>query len=99
MRMAPTSTEALLWEQLRGSRLGVAFRRQVVIGPYIVDFCAPSVRLVVEVDGGYHDLRIRQDARRERWLKREGWRVVRVSAAEVLSDISVVVAGIERHLR
>ncbi|MBK8251153.1 MAG: DUF559 domain-containing protein [Polyangiaceae bacterium] len=54
MRATPTTSEAILWEALRGSQVGVMFRRQVVIGPYIVDFCAPSVRLVVEVDGGYH---------------------------------------------
>ena len=56
MRREPTLTESVLWERLRGKRLGVVFRRQVVIGRYIVDFCAPAVRLVVEVDGGYHKL-------------------------------------------
>ena len=54
MRRAPTTTEALLWAELRGSRLGVGFRRQVPIDRYIVDFLAPSVKVVVEVDGGYH---------------------------------------------
>jgi very-short-patch-repair endonuclease len=98
MRAAPTSTEALLWEQVRGSRLGVAFRRQVVIGPYIVDFCAPSARLVVEVDGGYHEGRSRQDARRDRWLARQGWRVLRVSATEVLCFPAKVAAVIGREL-
>jgi very-short-patch-repair endonuclease len=80
MRLALTTTEALLWAELRGSRLGVAFRRQVVISQYIVDFCAPSVRLVVEVDGGYHAGRARADARRDRVLVRLGYRVVRVTA-------------------
>jgi very-short-patch-repair endonuclease len=98
MRAAPTSTEALLWEQLRGSKLGVGFRRQVVIGPYIVDFCAPSARLVVEVDGGYHAARARQDARRDRWLEREGWRVLRVDATELLRFPAKVTALITREL-
>jgi len=52
MRAQPTLTEEILWQVLRGSRLGVAFRRQAVIGRFIVDFVAPSIRLVVEVDGG-----------------------------------------------
>jgi very-short-patch-repair endonuclease len=98
MRAAPTSTEALLWAQLRGSKLGVGFRRQVVIGPYIVDFCAPSARLVVEVDGGHHAARARQDARRDRWLERQGWRVVRVSSADLLTDPASVTAAIVRQL-
>ena len=54
MQQQLTESEARLWSRLRGRRLGVAFRRQVVIGNAIVDFCAPAARLVVEVDGGYH---------------------------------------------
>jgi hypothetical protein len=62
MRLSPTLSEARLWQALRGSRLGVAFRRQAVIGDYIVDFLAPAASLVVEVDGGYHGRRRRADA-------------------------------------
>jgi hypothetical protein len=60
MRHNQTASEARLWAELRGGRLGVAFRRQVVIGPYIADFVAPSVGLVVEVDGGVHVARAAQ---------------------------------------
>ena len=91
MRREPTLTESVLWERLRGKRLGVVFRRQVVIGRYIVDFCAPAVRLVVEVDGGYHKLRASLDAKRDRALVRAGYRVVRVSDREVFTDIEAVV--------
>ena len=66
LRAAPTWSERLLWARLSGSQLGVGFRRQLVIAPYIVDFAAPAVRLVVEVDGGYHAERRRADARRDR---------------------------------
>jgi very-short-patch-repair endonuclease len=53
-----TESEAKLWEALRAGRLGIRFRRQVVLlDRYIVDFYAPSLRLLVEVDGGYHRLR------------------------------------------
>ncbi len=94
MRSEPTWSERLLWERLSGSQLGVAFRRQVVVGGYIVDFAAPSVRLVVEVDGGYHRERERADARRDRALQRLGWRVVRVSAEGVERDTERAVAAI-----
>ena len=49
-RAAPTTTEAILWQVLRGRRLGVRFERQVVLGRFIADFCARSAKLVVEVD-------------------------------------------------
>ena len=45
MRRETTLSETLLWQRLRGRKLGVVFRRQVVIGRYIVDFCAPAIRL------------------------------------------------------
>lgn len=98
MRMAPTTTEALLWEALRGSRLGVAFRRQVPIGRYIVDFCAPSVRLVVEVDGGYHHGRVVADARRDRTLCRLGYRALRLPAEQVQHRLAEAVAAVRAVL-
>ena len=84
MRAAPTLSELALWELLKGSRLGVAFRRQVVVGGYITDFCAPSIKLIAEVDGGYHTERQNQDQRRDQRLERLGYRVVRVGHREVL---------------
>ena len=99
MRAAPTTTEALLWEALRGSKLGVGFRRQMPIGRYIADFAAPSARLVVEVDGGYHADRARADARRDRELGRLGWRVARVEAALVLSSTAEAVELVRAAVR
>ena len=87
MRSSPTSSEQLLWLALRGGKLGVSFRRQVVLGPYVVDFLAPAIRLVVEVDGGYHSRRQAQDARRDTKLQRWGYRVLRVQAEEVVRDL------------
>jgi very-short-patch-repair endonuclease len=98
MRSAPTMSEALLWQELRGSKLGVGFRRQLVIGRFIVDFAAPAARLVVEVDGGYHAQRVRADARRDRELERLGWRVLRVEAALVQHRLGEVVAVIRAAL-
>jgi very-short-patch-repair endonuclease len=98
MRLGPTLSEARLWQALRGSRLGVAFRRQVVIGRYIVDFLAPKVSLVVEVDGGYHARRSRADARRDRVLERAGYRVLRLEAEVVMADLPGAVAVIAESL-
>ena len=95
MRHAPTASEARLFDALRGGRLGVAFRRQVpVLGRYIVDLLAPEVGLVVEVDGGYHAGRGRADARRDRAMVRAGYRVLRLEAALVMSDLDAAVARV-----
>jgi very-short-patch-repair endonuclease len=98
MRLEPTSSEYVLWQALRGGRLGVAFRRQVPIGRYVVDFLAARERLIVEVDGGYHAERGAADRRRQRWLERQGYRVVRVSAATVLRDPAAAVCIIRAAL-
>jgi very-short-patch-repair endonuclease len=100
MRGAPTTTEVLLWQRLRGARLGVSFRRQVVIGDFIADLAAPSARLVVEVDGAYHAWPgfVARDARRDRALARLGWRVVRVPAQLVQRDLEQALALIRAAL-
>ena len=100
MRAAPTLTERILWGALRGSRLGVGFRRQVVVGGYIADFMAPGVKLVVEVDGGYHGeaARVRSDARRDRDLAKLGYRVVRLSAELVQRNLPGAVALVRAAL-
>lgn len=96
LRGAPTMSEARLWSALRCGQLhGVAFRRQVVIGSYIVDFFAPGHRLVVEVDGGYHERRQRQDARRDHALGRLGYRVLRLPATLVMQELGQALARIE----
>src|SRR6478609_376931 len=92
MRRAPTDSEARLWRALGSSQLGVAFRRQVPLLGFIVDFYAPSVRLVVEVDGGYHERRATADARRDRKLARAGYRVLRIDAAEVMRELPAAIA-------
>ena len=95
MRHAPTTTEARLFDALRAGQLGVTLRRQVpVLGRFIVDFLAPEVRLVVEVDGLYHTRRDAADARRDRVLVRAGYRVLRLDAALVLSDVEAAVARV-----
>ena len=88
MRVYASEPERRLWQELRGGRLGVVFRRQVVLGRYVADFAAPSVRLVVEVDGAIHARPQRADERRDRDLGRLGYSVLRVPAALVMKDIA-----------
>ena len=98
-RAAPTPSEARLWSALSAGNLGVAFRRQVVLGDrFIVDFVAPRVRLVVEVDGSYHAQRGTADARRDSKLGRLGYRLLRIPAALVMGDLQAAVALVRAAL-
>ena len=98
MRSCLTWSEQALARALAGRTLGVAFRRQVVVGEFIVDFLAPSARLVVEVDGGYHGRRRRADARRDRVLQRLGYRVVRLDSELVVSELPEALRRIREAL-
>jgi very-short-patch-repair endonuclease len=98
LRASPTPSEAALWCCIQGCCTGVWFRRQVVIGRYIVDFVAPAARLVVEVDGGYHARRVTADARRDRVLAHFGYRVLRLDADLVLKHAEAAVARIRAAL-
>jgi very-short-patch-repair endonuclease len=94
MRCSPTRSEEWLWRRLSGSKTGFAFRRQLVIGEHIVDFACTKVRLVVEIDGAYHEQRACHDGARDRTLGNLGWSVVRVPDHHAFGDLDAVVACI-----
>ena len=95
MRLNPSRSEERLWLAIRGGQLGAAFRRQVPVGGrYIADFLAPQALLIVEVDGAWHARRHRADERRDRWLRRAGYRVLRLDAELVMKELPVAVARI-----
>ena len=99
LRLNPTDAERRLWRALsRRQVAGARFNRQVPIGPYIADFAARSVKLIVEVDGGQHDERATYDEARTRYLEAQGWRVIRFWNNDVLGNLEGVVATIERAL-
>ena len=98
MRNAQTPSESALWQAIRRSQLGVSFKRQFPIGNHIADFAAPSVKLAIEVDGGYHATRADADARKDRHLRRTGYRVLRIPAELVLRDIAAAVALVRAAL-
>ncbi len=100
LRRRQTPAESHLWSLLRGGRLGRRFRRQHVIEAFVVDFCCPSDRLVVEVDGSVHDSleAQRDDEWRTSQLNELGFRVLRVSNDEVLGHPDAVLAQISAML-
>jgi very-short-patch-repair endonuclease len=76
--------------------MGVRFRRQQPIGPFIVDYYCASARLVVEIDGGGHALerKSERDRERDRTLEREGIRVLRFWNTDVLQNLEGVLESI-----
>jgi very-short-patch-repair endonuclease len=91
-RQSPSGPEARLWRELSAGKLGVTFRRQVVLGDAIADFFAPALRLVVEVDGAQHRRRRAADERRDRDLGRLGCVVLRIEARVVMRELPRAVA-------
>lgn len=97
-RNYPTQAEAVLWEYLRGNRLGAKFRRQHLIGQYIPDFVCLSKQLIIEVDGGYHFIgdQIISDEQRTAYLESFGYHVIRFTNEEVLADTQNVLQKIRQ---
>ncbi len=96
-RKNPTKAELVLWRELKGSVLGVRFRRQDPIGSYIADFCCRSRRLIVETDGDTHD-NPEPDRVRDRWFHEHGWFVLRFDDDDVLENIDETVGLIIQAL-
>ncbi len=89
MRRNPTEPEKRLWRHLSNSQLdGAKFRRQSVIGWFIADFLCPQKALVVEVDGDTHDEA--KDRLRDDILARRGFRVLRVTNDDVMTNMDGV---------
>jgi very-short-patch-repair endonuclease len=98
MRREMTDAERKFWLLLRDRRLaGAKFRHQAPVGPYIADFVCLRGKLIVEADGGQHYGNAR-DARRDRWLAQEGYRVVRYSNIEILKNPEGVLMDVLTHL-
>jgi len=95
MRRETSEPETRLWLAIRAERLnGIKFRRQKVIGPYIADFAARDPMLVVEVDGDTHGGRENYDAKRTRFFEEQGYRVIRFSNLDVMTNLNGVLAAI-----
>ena len=100
-RRNSTPAENVLWQSIRNKQLGVEFRRQHIIGDFIVDFVCLDKMLVIEVDGGYHTERNQSedDEIRTQILNSLGFSLVRFSNDRVLFDIDSVKCDIKDILR
>jgi very-short-patch-repair endonuclease len=101
LRGEMTDAEQKLWSRLRRKQIGnVQFYRQKPLGVYIVDFYAPALRLVVEVDGSQHQLEkgLWKDGARDDWLVAQGLTVLRFDNLQVLREIDAVVEVIAQRV-
>lgn len=100
MRGNQTMGESVLWQNLRGKQLGVKFRRQHAIGDYIADFVCLTSKLIIEVDGEYHNTPQQQllDKQRTDFFLRMGYKELRFTNDEILCYIDRVMETIKQHL-
>ncbi|MEK7535540.1 MAG: DUF559 domain-containing protein [Patescibacteria group bacterium] len=97
LRRNQTKTEKLLWQQLRNNKVGTKFWRQYSVGPYILDFYSPKLKLAIELDGEYHSTpdQMIYDKERESYLLGLGIRTLHFRNGEVILKIGNVIKSIE----
>ena len=98
LRNGMSDAERRLWAGLRAERLGVTFRRQHPLGPYVLDFACLDPKLVIKVDGSQHFEQVEYDNERDRWLATHGYVVLRFWAHETLSNTAGVLSRIAEAL-
>ena len=95
LRNEGTSAEATLWLSLKGKQIeGVRWRRQFGVGPYILDFYCPQLRLCIELDGAQHNTMqgSENDLRREEWLLQiHGIRTIRFENKDIFIHHEAVI--------
>ncbi len=96
-KQIPTEAENCLWEMLRGKKMGKKFRRQHIIGDFIVDFVCLDSQLIVEVDGKYHETVEQKEADelRSEILRKLGYQILRFTNEEVIGNIERVICKIK----
>ncbi len=101
LRQTMTRAERIIWKRLRANRFhGCKFYRQMAIDRFIVDFCCPTQRLIVEIDGDIHweQEHMVRDTKRTRRLEECGYRVIRFGNYRVMRDIDGVLEELAREL-
>lgn len=102
LRERSTDSEKILWQKLKAKKFhNLKFRRQHPINQFIVDFYCDQLKLVIELDGGYHNIpEIKErDYERENMLKEWGLKVVRFKNEEVEKDLKSVLLKIQEHIK
>jgi len=101
LRIRMTASEQILWEAVRENKLnGQKFRRQHPVGIYIVDFYNHKNKLVIEIDGGYHNSEEQKlkDLEREEFLKFNGLKVIRFKNESINDNLQFVLEKISEEL-
>jgi very-short-patch-repair endonuclease len=99
LRQNMTEAERTLWHRIRSRQLSnTKFRRQFIVGTYIVDFICLEHRLIIEIDGGQHAQNKSYDDSRSEYLSQQGFMVLRFWNHEVLSDMEAVLEVILNNL-
>lgn len=95
-----TEAENILWNMISAKQLGVKFRRQHIIGCFIVDFVCLKCRLIIEVDGKYHFTQEQKvkDEERTSFLESYGFSVIRFTNDKIIGDPQGVLEEIQKHL-
>jgi very-short-patch-repair endonuclease len=96
LRKESTPAESKLWSLVRGKRYGVKVRRQHPMGPFVLDFYIPDVRLAIEVDGSIHELEQQKeyDRFREEMIQNHDIEFLRFSNEDIYSKTSMVLLSI-----
>jgi isoleucyl-tRNA synthetase len=97
-RKNQTETEAIIWNEVRNSKLGVKFRRQHSFGGYIADFASIPAKLIIEIDGEIHDRKKEYDEIRTKFLNQFGFKVIRFTNDEVKNNLGDVLSIIKSTL-
>jgi very-short-patch-repair endonuclease len=99
LRRSASPQERRLWEQLRAGQLdGHRFTKQFQIGDYFADIACRAQKLVIEVDGWSHDSRQEYDMRRDQFLRLQGYRILRFTNDDVMTNLDGVVTMIRQAL-
>ena len=99
LRRNVPKAEAVVWSRLKGKQLlGYKFRRQYSVGPYVLDFYCPSLKLAVEIDGDSHYKMSAQDGdqARQAYIESFGIGFLRFTNEEVYQELENVLAAIAR---
>ncbi|WPZ09805.1 endonuclease domain-containing protein [Roseivirga spongicola] len=92
LRNESTPGEAILWKYVLRAKgfYGLQFNRQFIIENYIVDFVCRELKLIIELDGKYHDHIVEEDEIRDYRLKELGYQVIRIPEKLVIEDVNAV---------
>ena len=99
-RQYATEAERLLWHYLKEKKIGYKFRRQHIVGEYITDFINLKHKLIIEVDGKYHQEveQVKKDAQRTQYLEQKGYTVIRFTNEEIFNHMEDVIKKIKETI-